>query len=80
MNLYLFSFIFNTLSNDKFFYWTKSKADDEIYVTEPLTIVLWRVENILWKGENADYQNFLLFPECVQRGSFSRKLIFVIAG
>ena len=30
-----------------------------------------RVENIVGKGENADYQHFLLFPQCFQNSSFS---------
>ena len=28
-----------------------------------------RVENIVGKGENADYQHFLLFPQCFQKAS-----------
>ena len=27
------------------------------------------VENIVGKGENAGYQHFLLFPQCVQEAS-----------
>ena len=29
-----------------------------------------RIENIVGKGENADYQHFLLFPQCFQKASF----------
>ena len=29
-----------------------------------------KVENIVGKGENADYHNFLLFPQCFQKPSF----------
>ena len=30
-----------------------------------------RVENTVVKGENAGYQNFLLYPQCFQKASFS---------
>ena len=30
-----------------------------------------RVENIVGKGENAGYQQFLLFPKCFQKSSVS---------
>ena len=29
-----------------------------------------KVENIEGKGENADYQHFLLFPQCFEKASF----------
>ena len=29
-----------------------------------------RVENIVGKGENAGYQHFLLFPQCLEKASF----------
>ena len=32
-----------------------------------LKFVLGRIQNILGKGENADYQHFLLFPQCFQK-------------
>ena len=32
------------------------------------------VENIVRKGENNGYQHFLLFPQCVQKVSFSGML------
>ena len=35
-----------------------------------LTSVYDRVENIVGKGENSDYQQFLLFPQCFQKASF----------
>ena len=38
----------------------KAIADVEINGTEKSKFVLGRVENILGKGENADYQHFLL--------------------
>ena len=39
----------------------KAFADDNIKVTQTLTFVLGRVENIVEKGENAGYQHFLFF-------------------
>ena len=30
------------------------------------------VENIVGKGENAGYQQFLLFPQCFEKASFPR--------
>ena len=32
-----------------------------------MKFVLGRVENIAGKGENAEYQHFLLFPQCFQK-------------
>ena len=55
----------------------KAFADDIVNmseVIEKLKFVLERVENSLGKGENAGYQHFLLFPECLQKASFSRWL------
>ena len=43
-------------------------------MTEKLKFVLGWVENIVEKGENAGYQHFLLFPQCLQKASFSRSL------
>ena len=40
-------------------------------VTEQLTFVLRRVENIAGKGENAGYQHYLLFPQCFLRASYT---------
>ena len=31
--------------------------------------ILYRVENIVGKGENAAYQHFLLFSQCFQKTS-----------
>ena len=47
----------NPLSNNKFLEWSKFKqlADDKVNVTEKLTFVLGRIENIEGKGENAGY-------------------------
>ena len=40
-------------------------------VTEKLKFVLGRVENIVWEGENAGYQHFILLL-CFQKASFPR--------
>ena len=57
---------FNSLPNDSILDWSKLKAlaDDKIIVTEKLKFVFGRVENVVEKGENAGYQNVLLFPQC----------------
>ena len=43
-------------------------------MTEKLKFVLRMTENIVGKGENAGYQQFLLFPHCFQKASFARSL------
>ena len=62
----------NSLPNDKISDWSKLKAfaNNKINVTEKLKFVLGKVENIVGKGENAGYQNFLLFQQCFQKHSF----------
>ena len=35
-----------------------------------MILVIDRVENIVGKGENAGFQHFLLFPQCLQKPSF----------
>ena len=42
--------------------------------TENLKFVLERVESIAGIGEKAGPRHFLLFPQCVQKASFSRSL------
>ena len=61
----------NSLPNTNFLDWSKLKlfADDKLNVAEKLKFVLGRVENIVGKGENADYQQFLLFSQCFQTSS-----------
>ena len=39
-----------------------------------------RIENIVGKGENAGYQHFLLFPQCLQKASFSGLLKAGLSG
>ena len=62
----------NSLPNNKILDWSKFKtfADDAINVTEKLKFVLGRVENIVGKGENAGYQQFLLLPQGFQKASY----------
>ena len=48
----------------------KAFADDKMNVAKNLKIVLGRVENIVGKGENAENQHFLLFPQCFQNVFF----------
>ena len=57
-------FIFNSLPNGKILDYSKLKAiaDNKLNVYQKLKFVLGRVENIVGKEENADYQHFLLFP------------------
>ena len=66
----------NSLPNDKILDWSKFKAlaDNKINVTQNLSFVLGKVENILGKGENAGYQHFLLFPKCFEKPPFSGSL------
>ena len=33
-----------------------------------------RTEDIVGKGENAGYQHFLLFPQCLEKASFPETL------
>ena len=42
-------------------------GDSKSKVAQMAKFVLERVENIVERGENADYQYFLLFPKCFQK-------------
>ena len=46
--------------------WSKLKilADDKLKVAQMMRLLFNRVENIVVKGENAGYLQFLLFPQC----------------
>ena len=61
------------MPNDKILDVTKLKAfaDDKINIAQMMTSVYDSVENIVGKGENAGYQHFVLFPQCLQKASFS---------
>ena len=63
---------FNPLPNCILLDWSKLKAssEDTMNVPEKLKFVLGRVENIVGKGENTDYQQFLLFSQCFQKANF----------
>ena len=60
----------NSVPNDKILDWSKLKAsaDDN----EKLNFSLGKLEKIVGKGENADYQHFLLFPQYFQKLSIFR--------
>ena len=51
----------------------KAFTDDKKNVTQPISFIFERVENIVGKGENAAYQHFLLFPKCFQVAFFFSK-------
>ena len=67
--------IFNSLPNKKNLDWTKLKtfADDKMNLNEKLKLVFGKVENVVGKGENAGYHNFLLFPQRFQKPSLPLK-------
>ena len=56
--------LFNSLPNNKILDQTKSEAfaDDNFSVAHMIEFVLEKVENIVGKGESADYPHFPLFP------------------
>ena len=58
-----------SLTNNKILDQSKLKAfaDDNLNVNKELKLALGRVENIVGKGENADYQHFLLFHNVFKR-------------
>ena len=64
--------MFNPLTDDKILGLTKLKAaaDDNLNVTQNIKVVLYRIENILGKEENAGYQHFLLFPQSFRKAFF----------
>ena len=56
----------NTSPNNKISDFSASKAyvENQLQVAETMMFSFERVENIEVKGENAGYQNCLLFPSC----------------
>ena len=66
----------NSLLNDKILDWSilNAFAGNKINVNQKLKFDMGRVENIVGKEENADYQHFLLFPQCFQKASISGSL------
>ena len=65
--------VFNSLPNAKISDHSKLKAlaEKKINVAQKRKFVFRRVENIARKGENAVYQDFLLFPKMISKASFS---------
>ena len=49
----------------------KAFADNKFNFATMLISLFDRVENIMGKGDNADYQHFLLYSQCFQEASFS---------
>ena len=47
----------------------KGVTEDNINVAQMMEFVIYRIENIVGKGENAGYQHFLLFPLCFPKAS-----------
>ena len=45
-------------------------ADDNYNMAKAIKFVFHRVENFEGKGENAGYQDFLLFLQCFQKAFF----------
>ena len=54
----------NFLQDDKILASSKLRAfaDDNFDVVQMMQFFIYKVENIVAKGENAVYQHFLLFP------------------
>ena len=68
------NFVINTfLQNNKILFWSKLRGlrEDKSKMAETLEFILDKVENIVGKGENADCQHFLLFPQCFSKCCFS---------
>ena len=66
----------NSLPNDTILGMSKFKADadDKFGLGEITRFVFERVENIVGNGEDAGYQHFLLFLQCLQEASYSGSL------
>ena len=73
---------FYSLPYDKILDWSKLKAfaDEKLNEVEKFIFVLGGLQNIMGKGENADFQHFLLFPLCFQMASFLGLLKVGIVG
>ena len=56
--------------------WSKLKAftDDKLKVAKIIISAFDSLENIAGKGENAEYQHFLLFPQCFKKGLCGKEL------
>ena len=71
---------FNSAPKDKVLAWPKLKAfvGDQFKAVEMGEFVHDGIENNVGKGENADYQHFLLFPHCFQKDFSSVSVKFGI--
>ena len=67
------SFPFNSLPHHKILDLFKLKAfvDHILNIYQKIEICFRKVENFVAKGENAGYQYFLLFPQCVHYKAFA---------
>ena len=67
---------FNALPHDKNLGWSKLKtvADDKIKELKMMIFVSDRVENIVGKGKNANYQYFIIFLRCFQKAVCPKSL------
>ena len=52
-------------------------ADNMLVLAQMFTFVFNGIENLVAKGENADYQHFLNLPQCFHKSSFSAWLKLV---
>ena len=62
----------DSLPNDKLLEKSKLKAfaDDKLKMIKIARFVLDKIENIMGKEENADYQHFLFFPTMFSKDFF----------
>ena len=62
----------NLLPNDKFsdMIELKAFADNKLNVAKIMIFLSDRAKNTVGKGENAGYQQFILFPQCFPKLSF----------
>ena len=65
-----------TLPNNNFLDMTKLRAfaDDKLNVAKMTISLSDRVGKPVGKGESADYQQFLLFPQCFSKAFFFRAI------
>ena len=70
----------NSLPNDNILDQSKLNGfqDEKIIVTHKLKFILWKVENIVGKEENAGDQHFFLFRQCFQKSPFIGSLKVLI--
>ena len=68
------SIIINPLTDKRFLASSKLKAfaDDNFNMAQIVQFFFEKVENVVGKGENAGYQHFLLFPQCLLLAFFPR--------